>query len=121
MLRRQMAHGFSDRAMREQQPIIGKYIDLLVRRLRERAAGGTVALNLADWYNFTTFDVIGDLALGESFGCLENSDYHLWVKSIFEMAHVGAYFQAASHYPLLQRLILLSRPQDCHKEDDSSI
>jgi cytochrome P450 len=65
LLRRTMAHGFSDRSMREQQPLIKGYIDLLVRRLRERAEDGKKAVDMAAWYNYTTFDVIGDLAFGE--------------------------------------------------------
>lgn len=65
LLRRTMAHGFSDRSMREQQPLIRGYIDLLVRRLREHGEGGKRAVDMAAWYNFTTFDVIGDLAFGE--------------------------------------------------------
>jgi hypothetical protein len=50
--------------MREQQPVIKGYIDLLVRKLRERSERGEV-VDLAAWYNYTTFDVIGDLAFGE--------------------------------------------------------
>lgn len=64
LLRRTMAHGFSDRSMREQQPLIKGYIDLLVKRLRERSGEGRT-VDMAAWYNFTTFDVIGDLAFGE--------------------------------------------------------
>lgn len=63
VLRRTLAHGFSDRSMREQQPIIKKYIDLLVQKLRDNCDTG--AVNMAAWYNYTTFDVIGDLAFGE--------------------------------------------------------
>jgi cytochrome P450 len=64
LLRRTMAHGFSDRSMREQQPVIKGYIDLLVGKLMERSEKGEV-VDLAAWYNYTTFDVIGDLAFGE--------------------------------------------------------
>lgn len=56
-LRRQLAHGFSDRSMREQEPIIKSYIDLLVRRLKENCKGGLASLDMCQWYNFTTFDV----------------------------------------------------------------
>lgn len=111
LLRRQLAHGFSDRAMRDQQPLISKYIDLLIRRLRENCGAGTASLNIADWYNFTTFDVIGDLAFGEPFGCLDSSDYHPWVKALFEMARVGTFFQAACHYPFAQRFLLSLVPK----------
>jgi cytochrome P450 len=65
MLRRTMAHGFSDRSMREQQPIIKQYIDLLIRKLRARCDNGRATVDIMAWYNYTTFDVIGDLAFGE--------------------------------------------------------
>ena len=63
-LRRQLAHGFSDKSMHDQEPLIRGYIDLLIQRLNERCAGGSEPLNLGSWYNWTTFDVIGDLAFG---------------------------------------------------------
>jgi len=64
VLRRALAHGFSEKSLREQQPIISSYIDLMMRRLREHSEGGK-AVDMAAWYNFTTFDIIGDLAFGE--------------------------------------------------------
>ncbi|KIA75347.1 hypothetical protein HK57_00200 [Aspergillus ustus] len=89
-LRRQMAHGFSERAMREQEGVIRGYVDLLMRRLRELASpspdsptGDSSPVVISDWYNYTTFDIIGDLAFGESFGCLESSKYDGWIKGIF--------------------------------------
>lgn len=57
VLRRQLAHGFSDRSMREQEPIIKSYIDLLMQRLRENCAGGQAPVDMSSWFNFTTFDV----------------------------------------------------------------
>ncbi|OTA87086.1 hypothetical protein M434DRAFT_399648 [Hypoxylon sp. CO27-5] len=94
LLRRQLAHGFSDRSMRAQEPIIGAYVDLLVRRLREHSEGGTKALNMREWLNWTTFDIIGDLALGSSFGCLEKGDYNPWVRLITRAIKSGSYVQA---------------------------
>lgn len=46
VLRRQLAHGFSERSMRDQQPIITQYIDLLVKRLHENSKGGSKALDM---------------------------------------------------------------------------
>ncbi|KAF2760253.1 cytochrome P450 [Pseudovirgaria hyperparasitica] len=104
-LRRELAHGFSEKSMREQEPMIGKYIDLLIQRLHENCIKGPV--NLGAWYNFTTFDVIGDLAFGEPFGCLESSEYHPWVKMILESARLGTVLQATYYFPILKFLLLL--------------
>ncbi|KAI1865447.1 uncharacterized protein JN550_008204 [Neoarthrinium moseri] len=105
MIRRTLAHGFSEKALRDQQPLIKKYVNLLVQRLRENCADGTKALDMTAWYNFTTFDVIGDLAFGEPFGCLEESRYHSWVATIFQMAHVGTFVQSLSFYPAIKAVL----------------
>lgn len=81
--RRVLAPAFSAQSMLEQEPLVRKYIDLLVAKLKERSQGGIVPLNVVEWYNWTTFDIIGDLAFGEPFGCLSNASYHPWVEMIF--------------------------------------
>lgn len=47
----------------------------------------------------TPQDVIGDLAFGEPFGCLEKSEYHPWVAMVFQSMKAAAYLQAASYFP----------------------
>ncbi|RYO89206.1 hypothetical protein DL766_003612 [Monosporascus sp. MC13-8B] len=104
-LRRALSHGFSERSMRGQEPIIGAYVDLLIRRLRENSesaappAGGngkgevataTVPVNMREWLNWTTFDVIGDLGFGSAFDCLEKSDYHPWIDLITHNLFIGS-------------------------------
>lgn len=66
--------------MRAQQPMIQHHIDLLLRRLHEGSS--SVSHDISEWFNWTTFDIIGDLAFGESFGCLENGKTHDWIASI---------------------------------------
>lgn len=116
-LRRQIAHGFSERSMRGQEPIIGVYVDLLVQRMRAvcedpfAKGAGIVAkngsdskdgatFNMREWLNWATFDVIGDLGFGSPFGCLEASDYHPWVRIITDSIRQGAYLQAVSNVGL---------------------
>lgn len=108
-LRRQLAHGFSDRSMRGQEPIIGGYVDLLMRRLRENARGGAVALNMREWLNWATFDIIGDLGFGSPFGCLETSDYHPWVRLITDSIKTSAFLQALVSLGARPLVELLSR------------
>jgi cytochrome P450 len=69
MLRGLLKGGFSERSMREQEPIIGGYVDLLVKRLREHCVDrdakdkwtglqGRNELDMTKWYTWTTFDII---------------------------------------------------------------
>lgn len=81
-LRRQLAHGFSDKAMRMHEPIITGYVDLLIQRLHKQCRGATAVVPMRDWYWHTTFDVIGNLGFGSPFGCLEGSCVHPWIRLI---------------------------------------
>lgn len=45
-----------------------------------------------------------------SFGCLDSSAYHPWVKAIFEVARAGTVFQTLAHYPMIVKLLLALIP-----------
>lgn len=82
-MRRILAQGFSAQAMVKQEPLIRGYIDLLFERLKEHSINDK-PIDVVKWYNWFTFDLIGDLAFGEPFGCLETSSFHSWVAMVFE-------------------------------------
>ncbi|KAL3452706.1 cytochrome P450 monooxygenase [Aspergillus insuetus] len=109
-LRRQLAYGFSEQGMRGHERVIRGYVDILLAKLREMSNTGE-PVTISDWYNFTTFDIIGDLALGQPFGCLEGSAYDGWIKSIFDTGHLGSYLQALTFYPWLRRAIMAFVPR----------
>lgn len=98
-MRRLLSHAFSDNSLRGQEPIIKSYVDLLMQRLREKGENGSKALDMVAWYNFTTFDIIGDLAFGEPFDCLKNSTYHQWVSIVLSSVRFGAYTNVARRFP----------------------
>lgn len=100
LLRRQLAYGFSERSLRGQEGIIGGYVDLLVRRLRENCDDGNAALNMREWYNWTTFDIIGNLGFGSDFQCLEKSTYSPWIRVITDTIKQGAWLQAIAYVGL---------------------
>ncbi|OJJ99047.1 hypothetical protein ASPACDRAFT_120148 [Aspergillus aculeatus ATCC 16872] len=115
--RRLMAHGFSDSSLRGQEPIIKGYVDLLMQRLREKCEEGEV-VDLVKWYNFTTFDIIGDLAFGEPFDCLKNSNYHQWVSIIMSQVKTAAYANVARRLPGSLALLKLITPKHIIAEKD---
>ena len=82
--RRLLSHAFSERALHQQEHILLCYVDLLINRLQEKATPSGVAnVDIAQWFNFVTFDIIGDLSLGESFLCLQELRYHGWISILF--------------------------------------
>lgn len=103
--RRILAPAFSAPGMRQQEPLIRGYIDLLFTRLREQAVRGD-PVDLVRWFNYTTFDIIGDLAFGAPFGMLERAGYHSWIKNLLNFFHTQyaiANFRRA--YPRLEAMV----------------
>lgn len=86
--RRLVSHAFSDSALRAQERLLRGYVDLLVTKLgqivgKEGAEIDKRKVNLVDWFNFTTFDIMADLTFGEALGLLEGSEYTPWVRAVF--------------------------------------
>ncbi|KAK0757523.1 hypothetical protein N5P37_010250 [Trichoderma harzianum] len=110
--RKSLAHGFSHQAMLDQEPVIHKYIDKLVTALKTQCANQE-KVDVVRWYNYTTFDIIGDLAFGEPFYCLEKSDYHPWVALIFSgVKNISFISVCSKHGALGMMLALLLMPKD---------
>ncbi|PQE16392.1 cytochrome P450 protein [Rutstroemia sp. NJR-2017a BVV2] len=65
-IRRLLSHAFSEAALREQEPLINTYFDLLIRKLQEKIDGPAHGnVNMVRWFNFTTSDLIGDLCFSQ--------------------------------------------------------
>ncbi|KAF7593379.1 hypothetical protein BBP40_011568 [Aspergillus hancockii] len=110
-LRKQLSHGFSEKAMREQEDAIRFRADLMISQLKNKANGDEANIvNFNRWYNYFTFDVMGQLVFGESFNCLQNSDYHPWVKLIFDSVRLAALVRCARFWPWLSSFIMMLIP-----------
>ena len=105
-----MSNSFTEASLRSQHPLIQHHADLLVNQLRQLTkapdsieAGALV--NMTDWINFFTMDVIGDLAFGQSFGCLEAGEYHTWVRTLFSYLKGMSLAVAPRYYPTIEFLL----------------
>ena len=115
--RRLMVHAFSDKALRQQEPLITEYVDLLMQRLRERSGERA---DLTAWFNYTTFDLVGDLAFGEPFNCLKDSRYHPWISLIFSNLKMFVYSSAADRIPGMSKLLLKLAPKHVVEQSKSN-
>lgn len=70
LMRKSLSHGFSSGALIAQedrlQYFINKFVDQIDTRFTHTPG------DMTKWYNFVTFDAIGELAFGEAFGCVES-------------------------------------------------
>lgn len=100
-----LSSAFSAQGMKRQEPLIRHHVDHLFRSFQEHCIMGK-PIDLAKWFNFFSFDIIGDLSFGESFGNMERMNYHSWISTIFDFfvaQHNMAHFRRA--YPLLESFV----------------
>ncbi|MCJ1284882.1 hypothetical protein MMC26_004219 [Xylographa opegraphella] len=101
-LRRILAHAFSDKALREQEPLLQTHVDAFVAGMRERAGG---PVDVTPWFSYYTFDVIGDLAFGEPFDCLRDARLHPWVAALFQALQFVVFVSATMQFPPAHRAL----------------
>ena len=111
-MRKMLSPGFTARALKAQEPMVQKYVALLIERLREK--DGEV-VDVVPWFNYTTFDIFGDLAFGESFNCLENSSYHPWISMLFDSIKAFTVMVSVRYYPWIRFLITMCTPSRLRK------
>ena len=97
---------FSDKALKENEPVIKANIDLLIERLYGQMKTNDGVADMMKWYNWTTFDVIGDLVYGEPFGCLQNSEFHPWLAIVLQNIRLSSYVALMERYPLFKKSIM---------------
>ena len=86
-MRRSLSSAFSTKALLEQERIVAGNIDAFITKLGRLGGPKTKGLDMSKWYEMSAFDILGDMAFGESFHCIDNGkagngsvDSHLTVK-----------------------------------------
>lgn len=72
--RKTISHTFSTKSIGQFEQYMHHNLETLVQqwdKLSEQAAGGYAKFDSLNWFNYTAFDIIGDLAFGAPFGMLE--------------------------------------------------
>ncbi|KAF1959746.1 cytochrome P450 [Byssothecium circinans] len=116
-IRRIFASAFSDRALKQQEPLFMKYANLLVEKLSAGIREDPERkFDMVKMFNFTTFDVMGDLTFGEPLQMLNNAEYAPWVKVIFSLIKTGYRMSALRHYPIMRMIMGILIPPSAMKK-----
>jgi cytochrome P450 len=70
-MKKSLSAAFSTKALAEQENIIQRCVDQFVSRI-ETDGASKQGLNMTKWFEMISFDILGEMAFGESFGCVEN-------------------------------------------------
>ncbi|PUU73918.1 cytochrome P450 [Tuber borchii] len=116
-MKRKLSHGFSVKALSEQEDIVHNYLDKFIRQINVYAAGPK-GDEMVKWYNFFTFDLIGDLAFGEPFGSLNDAKPHFWVSLLLGNVKAIAWRSVSRWFPVFDKLGVWTAPKSVMKMRD---
>ncbi|KAI3338273.1 cytochrome P450 [Ustulina deusta] len=102
-MRHYLSSAFSDRALNEQEDLISQSIDKFVELLPKQPDDW----DLTKGYEMLTFDIIGDLAFGESFGAIESPEPHPWISIILGALKQGALVDVFKRFPTAGKILTI--------------
>lgn len=110
--RKLQSHAFSEKALKAQESYLQRYTRSFIDRLHDQVKGTSKGLvPMSMWYNFTTFDLIGDLAFAHSFGMTENAELHPWVKITFDYIKMMEFMRLTRIFPSVEKVLHYFIPQ----------
>jgi cytochrome P450 len=114
--RKAFGASFSDKTLKPKKDVMMRNIQLLVSKLKSHIKVNNGVANMVKWYNFMTFDVIGDLVYGSTFGCLENEEYHPWLGVVLQNIRLSSYGALMERYPIFKWLASVIVPKESYGE-----
>lgn len=75
-MKKSLTNAFSTKALLDQEKTIQRCVDGFVDKIGKGSKRKT-GINVSDWYEMVAFDILGEMAFGESFHCVENGWAHL--------------------------------------------
>ena len=73
-MKKLLSHAFSQRSLTEQESLISTAVDRFIEMIGKIGASQE-GLDITKWFNMLTFDIIGDLAFGETFRGIESGEF----------------------------------------------
>jgi cytochrome P450 len=110
--RKALMPAYSEKSTQGYEPVVRSYFDKLIDRLDALIleGGASATVDIVEWTNFATFDIIGELAWSKSYGCLDTGTGHAFMAVLqhFQAALIGA---SIAYYPWLNSFVARITPK----------
>lgn len=110
--RKALAPAYSEKNVKEYEPVIRSYFNKLVSQLGKRIieGGKSTVVDLVDWVNFATFDIIGELSWSKSYECLDKGTGHSFMGVLLHFQTV-LIAVSISYFPWLNAFVASITPK----------
>ncbi|KAI1881439.1 hypothetical protein JX265_000265 [Neoarthrinium moseri] len=112
--RKMFAPSFSAQALRDQEHIIHQYTDIFLLQI-ERLGTQPNGINITEALEWLTFDIMGELTFGESFGAVREAKHHYWVSILLAAVYGASVAGLRNRLSVLKYIIPLLIPKETAK------
>ncbi|KAH8591130.1 cytochrome P450 [Bisporella sp. PMI_857] len=106
-IKRDLDQAFSSKALTQQVPIMTPYINMFMDQVSKHGGKG---IEIDEWFNWLTFDIISDLCLGESFGAVEQTKTQPQIRILTTIIYTATFFDIFNRMPYFAPLIPIVIP-----------
>ncbi|KAK4210842.1 cytochrome protein [Rhypophila decipiens] len=110
-MKQSLSAAFATKALREQEAIVANVVDAFINKIgRLGGPGSDKGLNMTKWYEMLAFDILGEMAFGEPFGCIEDGKPHFWQELILDHLFFITVADNLRRFPLVPTIARLVFP-----------
>uniref|UniRef100_L2GB44 Benzoate 4-monooxygenase cytochrome p450 n=1 Tax=Colletotrichum fructicola (strain Nara gc5) TaxID=1213859 RepID=L2GB44_COLFN len=102
-MKKNLSASFSTKALAQQESIVHSVVDGFIARLESNGTSEQ-GLDMTKWFEMVAFDILGEMAFGESFHCIETGKSHFWSDMIVEHLFFVTVLDNLRRYPILDAL-----------------
>lgn len=77
-----LSAAFSTKALLDQETLVSQTVDAFITRLGSDGGPESKGLNMTKWTEMVAFDILGEMAFGQSFQCIVRGEPHYWQEMI---------------------------------------
>ncbi|KAK8851079.1 cytochrome P450 [Apiospora arundinis] len=109
------APSFRPKALRDQEYLVHSHVDLFVEQLCRWSRENSY-VDISKAFEWLTFDIMGELAFGESFGAVRNGQSHTWVSILLGAVYSTSVVQLKKRLPVLEKALPWLAPKKVLEE-----
>ncbi|PGG97499.1 hypothetical protein AJ79_09169 [Helicocarpus griseus UAMH5409] len=103
-MKKNLSAAFSTKALLEQESIVNACVDNFVKKIGEQEKSRNGGLNMTKWFEMISFDILGEMAFGESFHAVDQGKPHFWSELIVKHLFFITVLDNLRRYPLFVTL-----------------
>ncbi|PKY00096.1 cytochrome P450 [Aspergillus campestris IBT 28561] len=109
-MRKMLSAAFATKALVEQEAIFSNVVDQFITSIGQLGGSDSKGINMSKWFEMVSFDILGEMAFGESFHCIDTGKPHFWSELITSHLYFITLVDNLRRFPMVVALTKLLFP-----------